>query len=342
MNHWKTFGEFAQAVQSASRPGTTIDPRLIANAPTTYGSEGVGEDGGFAVPEQFTHTIFKAVKSESLMDQVDVLEIDSNHVTVPMDSTAPWVTASGIRVLWRNEAAQMTQSKPALSQKALRLDSLYALVPVSAELMEDSTILGGYLQSRVPEKMAYRITESIIRGSGAGQPAGVLGATGTISVAKDTSTSPVQPADTIRSVNIRAMWDRLNGASRDRAVWLVNPDVESHLATMAYEDVTATASASLYDAATRTLMGRPIVTTEACSKLGDEGDVILADLAQYLLLIQSGGIKQDFSMHVWFDYEVDAFRFRFRVAGIPWLNAPVTPPYSSTTRSDFITLAERA
>jgi HK97 family phage major capsid protein len=341
MKHFQNLGDFAQAIRTASAPSAKADPRLIRNAPTTYSSEGIGEDGGFAVPPEFAGEIFEVVKSESLLGEVDLVETASNSVTLPADQTAPWVNTDGIRVLWKDEAAQMTQSKPELVQKELRLSSLYALVPVSGELAEDAGLLTGYLQSKLAEKIAFRVTESIIRGSGAGQPSGIIDAPGTISVAKDSSTSPIQPADTIRRKNIVDMWDRLNAVSRDRAVWVINPDVESQLAGMPQENATATSSANVYDPSTRTLMGRPIIATEAAAKLGDEGDIILADLSQYLLLVKSGGIKQDFSMDIWFDYDVSAFRFRFRVAGLPWLNAAVTPPYSSVTRSDFVTLAER-
>ncbi len=342
MQHFQNLGLFAQAIREASRSNGQADPRLIRNAPTTYSSEGVGEDGGFAVPGRFADEIFEVVKSESLLGEVNLIETDSNNATLPADETAPWVNDSGIRALWKDEAALMTQSKPKLSQKSLRLNSLYCLIPVSDELAEDSMLLGNYLRARVPEKIGYRVTEAIIRGSGAGQPTGILSANGTISVDKDTSTSPIQPADTIRHANITAMWNRLNAIGRKRAVWLVNPDVESALADMALDPSAATPAASpVYNPTTRTLMGRPIVASEACSALGDEGDIILGDLQQYLLLMRTGGIKQNFSMHIWFDYGVSAFRFRFRVAGLPWLNAAVTPPYSSTTRADFVTLAER-
>jgi HK97 family phage major capsid protein len=342
MKHFQNIGLFAQAVREASRSNGQADPRLIANAPSTFGSEGIGEDGGFAVPGRFADEIFATVKSESLLGQVDLIEVDTNNITLPADQTAPWTNDSGIRVLWGDEAQQMTQSKPKLSQKSLRLHSLYALVPITNELLEDAALLSGYLQSRVAEKIAFRVTEAIIRGSGAGQPSGILGASGTISVAKDTSTSPIQPADTVRHKNVVDMWSRLNAIGRKRAVWLVNPDVESALGDMFLDPSVATPAASpVYDAASRTLMGRPIVATEAASKLGDAGDIILGDLSQYLLLMKTGGIQQDFSLDCWFDFDISAFRFRFRVAGLPWLNAPVTPPYSSTTRSDFVTLAAR-
>ncbi len=48
------------------------------------------------------------------------------------------------------------------------------------------------------------------------------------------------------------------------------------------------------------------------------------------------------SMHLWFDYDVQAFRATFRIDGHPWHAAAVTPPNSSVTRSSCVNLAARA
>ena len=46
-------------------------------------------------------------------------------------------------------------------------------------------------------------------------------------------------------------------------------------------------------------------------------------------------------MHLYFDADVTAFRFIFRLNGMPILSNPITPPKSSNTRSHFVTLAAR-
>ena len=59
---FRNFGEFARAVFQASLPGNAPDGRLLtqrlAAAPTVYGSETAGADGGFLVPPQFAKDIF--------------------------------------------------------------------------------------------------------------------------------------------------------------------------------------------------------------------------------------------------------------------------------------------
>src|SRR5258708_36553807 len=57
---FKSFGEFAQAVRNAELQGGRPDERLLigAAAAPTFGSEGVGQDGGFAVPPDYSKMIW--------------------------------------------------------------------------------------------------------------------------------------------------------------------------------------------------------------------------------------------------------------------------------------------
>ena len=66
-------------------------------------------------------------------------------------------------------------------------------------------------------------------------------------------------------------------------------------------------------------------------RIGASGDVILADLAQYLLVAR--WLKQDVSMHVFFDAAAAAFRF------VLWSSA-LAPQFGSETRSPFGVLAD--
>ena len=61
----------------------------------------------------------------------------------------------------------------------------------------------------------------------------------------------------------------------------------------------------------------------------------------YYSSVKSGGIKFAASMHLYFDYDIEAFRWTFRMGGQPYLSAPVSQAKGSQTLSHFITLAER-
>jgi len=347
---FRNFGDFASSVRVASARGGNIDPRLIANAPSTYSSEGVGEDGGFMVPPDFRQEIMNKVMGvESLLSRTDQMVTGSNSVTFPADETTPWASSGGIQAYWGSEGGAITQSKVELTEKQIRLNKLTCLVPVTEELQQDAGTLSGYLNKKVPEKFDYKIAAAIIAGSGVGQPMGIINAPCTVSAAKDTTSSPVQAADTVTYRNIVDMWNRMYAPCRSRAVWLVNPDVEGQLDMMRFsanrsdEPVpvylpAGGASATPY----ATLRGRPVIPHEACSALGDVGDIILADMSQYLTLTKTAGIRQDVSIHLFFDYDVSAYRFIFRVAGMPWWGSAITPPNSVNTRSCFITLADRS
>lgn len=347
---WRSFGEFAASVRRASARSGSMDPRLVANAPTTYGSEGVGEDGGFAVPPDFRTAIMeKVMGEESLLSRTDQMTTSSNSITFPADETTSWDASGGIQTYWGDEAAQMTQSKLALKEKQVRLHKLYALIPVTEELQEDAPALDSYLRRKVPEKFDYKIQNAIIRGTGAGQPTGILNANALITVAKETTTSPVQPADSIRFDNIVQMFARMYAPCRQRAIWLINQEIEPQLHKMAFDPNTSATPVPVYLPANGlaaspygTLMGRPVVPVESCSALGDVGDIILADLSQYLSVTKTGGVRSDVSMHLFFDYDVSAYRFTLRLAGLPWWNSAITPAYAADTRSCFVTLAERA
>lgn len=341
---FRSFGEFAQSVRnSVLSPGQT-DARLLAAA-TTFGNEGTGADGGFAVPAEFRRDIWKKVMNEdNLLTRTDQLVTGGNNITIPKDETTPWQTTGGIQVYWESEGAQATGSKPALDMATIRLQKLMGLVPVSDELLGDAPGLESWLRSKAPEKMAAKINTAIISGTGAGQPLGILNAGCTISIAKETS----QPADTVRFANINKMWSRMYAPCRRNAIWLINQDIEPQLNAMAF-DPAATSKVPVYlpanglsDSPYASLMGRPVVPVEACKTLGDKGDIILADLSQYMSLTKGQDVQTDVSIHLYFDQALTAFRFIFRVAGQPWWGKAIDPQNGTNTRSCFVTLDERS
>jgi HK97 family phage major capsid protein len=347
---WRHYGDFARAVRSGASKGGSVDPRLQRGEQRatlgTYSNEASGTDGGFAIPPDFKAEIATILTAEeSLLSRTDQQTSSSNVFTIPKDETTPWGT-TGVRAYWEGEAAALTQSKLALEISSLRLHKLSVLVPVTDELLEDAPSLGNYLSRKAPMAMRSKVDTAIVGGSGSGQPLGIIGAPGTIAVAKEGS----QTADTVERLNVEKIWTRCYAEWRSRAVWLINQDVETQLMRMYGIDTESTPlgtwpiylppggySASPFS----TLLGRPIIFTQACETLGDLGDIVLADLSQYLTVTKTGGIRADISIHLWFDQDTTAFRFILRIAGQPWWAAAMAARDGSTTYSPFVTLAER-
>jgi HK97 family phage major capsid protein len=154
-----------------------------------------------------------------------------------------------------------------------------------------------------------------------------------------------QGADTVVSENISKMWARMWAKSRANAVWFINQDVEPQLDAMGVTVglggiPTYMPPGGLADAPYGRLKGRPVVIVEQASTVGDTGDILLADLSQYLL-IDKGGVQAATSIHVQFVTDETAFRFVYRVDGEPVWNAPLTPFKGSNTLSPFVALAAR-
>lgn len=348
---FSNMGDFAKSVRAHALGNVEAESvRKLTNAATTYGNEGTGADGGFLVPPEFASNIWKKVEAEeNLMSRCTELTPSGNSMTLPKDETTPWGT-SGIQAYWESEAAAASQTKAVFESSTLRLFKLMALAPVTDELLEDSSGFESWIQAKVPGILAHKINSAIVSGTGVGMPLGILNSGSKISVAKETS----QPADTVWFANINKMWSRMYAPWRRNSVWLINQDIEPSLHGMAFQ---ATGASSMLPGTSAvpaylpmnglsgspyaTLMGRPVIPVQACKTVGDVGDIILVDLAQYWLLRKSSGIRTDTSLHLYFDQAVTAFRFIFRVNGQPACSAVITPENGSNTLSWAVTLDAR-
>lgn len=344
---FNTLGHLAQAVRAACIQPGNMDNRLRA-ALSTYGNESSGVDGGFAVPPDFRTEIMRLVSAEeSLFSRCDSPPTSSNSVTVPTDETSAYST-TGVRVYTRAEGAAMTQSKPALKEVTCKLHETYAFVPMSDELMEDVPMMSTYLSTKAGEAFQFKLNDYIVNGTGVGQMLGMKNSGALVTVAAEGS----QTADTLHGDNVIKMWARMPGAVRGRSVWLINQDLEPQLMKLGVVVGTAAGTATggmpvymppggLSAAPYGTLLGRPVILTEACAAIGDVGDIYLAFLGGYFAPIKAGGVKSDVSMHLYFDQGVTAFRWTLRVGGQPWLSAPIARKNGSNTLSHFVTLAAR-
>ena len=334
---FRSIGEWAIAARK-TRFGNP-DQRIV-NVPTSFGSEGTNADGGFAVPPDFRAEIMKQVMSEeSLLSRCDVQTTSSNALSLPLDSTTPWQTSGGVLVNWTGEGTAISESKPSFGKLNIPVHKLAAMVPLTEELMEDVPAMTRWLTTKVPEKFTSELNNVIISGNGVAKPQGLLSAPALVTQDAESG----QGASTIVVKNILKMWGRMYAPCRARAVWLINQDSEQQLqqltmpATNPYQAVYVPPgglSASPYS----TLLGRPIIPIEACSALGTEGDIILADLSQYCIVMKAGGIRQDVSIHLYFDSDHTTFRFIMRVGGQSYWPSTIARKNGSNTLSPIITL----
>jgi HK97 family phage major capsid protein len=316
---------------------------------STYGSEGVGADGGFAVPPEFKAAILQKVLAEtSLLSLADQIPTESSSVSIPKDEATPW-GGTGIQGYWDGEAVAGTQKKPVIESSTIKLHKLTSLVPVTEELLEDAPAIATYVGNKASDVLDFKITDAFVNGTGAGMPLGILNSPCLVTQAAEGS----QVAGTIHGLNLIKMWCRMPPRWRKKSVWLVHPDAEPELMKAGLQIGPAAAGAatggqlvwmpagSLSDSPFATLFGRPVIPTQACKQPGTVGDIIFAAMPQYAAFVKGPGLVAETSIHLWFDQGVTAFRFTFRIGGQPWWSAPITDKNGSTTRSAFVALAAR-
>jgi HK97 family phage major capsid protein len=351
---WGSFGEFLNCVKQAYDPSRGfIDDRLMGDREgkiqnSTGTNVTVSSDGGFMVQQQFVTKMMDSIMGlSSVFGRIFMIPIGegSNGIVMPKmkeTSRADGSRSGGVRAYWASEGGTATASKPQIDEVTLKLEKLLAFCYMTEELMRDATAMEAFVNKKYSEEMAFKIDDSIFNGDGKGKPLGVLNSPALVTVAKEAG----QAADTVVWQNIIKMWSRLAPACQTRAVWYINQEVQTELMTMAQSVGTGGvpvylpaggASASPY----MTLMGRPVIPVEHLSKLGDAGDILLADMGDYIGIDKSG-IVADTSIHVQFLYDENVFRFRYRFNGCPYTNSPVASyKNASHTVSPYVTLAAR-
>ena len=342
-NGFENMGEYATAVMKAGGPTGHKDPRLLhpdAAGATTFGSEGTGSEGGFLVPEQFSNEIMQlALEQDSLMVMTRNFPVTGNSMKFPTSETTPWGT-NGNRTYWEAEAAKATESKPDLKRVKLELYKLMSLSPVTDEMLEDGRVLERFISEEIAKSIRWKTNDSIVNGTGAGQPQGFVTSNALLSVPKVTS----QTADTINATNVAKMYASMPAGMVSTSAWLIAPDAFHQLIVMTVGNapIWTPPNAGLKNAPAGLLLGRPIIMSQSCQTIGDEGDIYFVDLKSYLTISKAGGVKTDTSIHLYFDYGQTAFRTTFRMDGKPWMQDTIDQPNSSVDLSPFVTLAARA
>jgi HK97 family phage major capsid protein len=223
----------------------------------------------------------------------------------------------------------------------LQLKKLAGLVYCTDELVADSVVLEAFLRKAFASEFAFVIDDVILRGTGAGQPLGILASPALCTQAKEGG----QAAKTITAANVLAMFSRLLASSVDTAVWYYNVDAFPQIASMTIVSGTAgqpcyMPAGGLSGRAYATLLGLPLIPLEQCATLGQPGDLILMDPARYILATK-GGLQVASSIHVRFVADESVIRFIYRLDGQPDLSAEITPYQGTATQSAYIVLAER-
>ena len=355
---YQSFGQFLGTVKDGANDGEVrknfkeqITKRLHASGEVTKAASGMNEavdsEGGFLVPPTFSNTIFQRVYENDILSRCDKYTVTGRTMKFPCIDETSRVDGSrfgGVLAYWADEANTVTAKKPKFRMLSLTLRKLMALGYVTEELIDDAAVaMDAFLTKNFTGEIEFQIGAALLRGDGASQPLGILNAPCKVAVAKESG----QAAASVVFSNITKMWQRMWAPSRKNATWFINQDIEHQLYTMTIQGSAGGVfpaylpPGGLSESPYGTLMGRPVVPVEFCSTLGTEGDIVLADMSQYVV-INKGSIDTQMSMHLRFDYDEMAYRSIFRIDGSPWWATALTPYKGTATQSPIITLQTRS
>lgn len=346
--HERPFANLGEQMQAVHRTafGHDRDPRLVSAA--LGANETIPSDGGFLVQVDYNSEILRRTFDKAnLAAKVRKFPLGPNSNGMKInalkdDSRATGSRYGGVRGYWMAEAASLTASGPMqFRQMELNLKKLGGLLYATDEQLQDAAFLEAMMLAAVSDEFAFLVDESIWTGNGAGKPLGFMNAGCKVTVTKEVG----QAAKTIVFENVQKMWSRLWAKSMPNATWYINQDCYPQLNAMSL--VVGTGGVPVYlppgglsQAPFGTLMGRPVQPLEFSETLGTEGDIVLADISQYMMIDKS--VAAATSIHVAFLTGEQAFRFIYRVDGQPVDNKPITPYKGTATQSPFVSLATRA
>ena len=340
---FESFGTFLQAVHRAGVQGGHRDPRLIEERAISGASESIPSDGGYLVQTDFAAEIWRRANEVGvLLPRCRRIPISANANSFTMNivdesSRATGSRWGGVQIYRKPEAGTATAKKVKFGQISLKLKKLIGTTYSTDELEADAAALAAVVGQGFAEEFAFVVDDEIFRGDGASQMLGIVNSACYVEVAKETD----QEAASIMYENLVKMYSRFYGSN---GVWLCNRDVFPALATMSLELDTPVylppggASVAPYGS----IFGQPVLFIETASTLGTAGDIVLADLSQYLV-IEKGGLNGASSMHVKFVEDEMCYRWTYRNDGRPIWKSALTPyKGASNTRSPFVGLAVRA
>lgn len=338
------FGKFLTAVKGAEKG--RVDARLSyfeGEREAKDLAEATGSTGGYLVPTEFRPMLMAEVEENAIVrKRAMVIPMTRRSIDVPalkQDGTTAgqphWF--GGMLAFWEAEAATIAETEPAFRNITLTAHELTAVTHVSNNLLADSAISLSALLTGArgfPGVIAWKEDYAFLRGTGSGEPLGILNAPATLDVDRTGASSGTIVYDDLANMMAAFM-------PSGKGVWVASIAVKATLLKLAGPTATNYAGSylwgSLKDGVPDQLFGYPIIFTEKTPALGTRGDIMLCDFSHYYVGDRMSTTIESSDQARWLKNQT-SWKVTHRVDGQPWLNAPFTLADGSTKISPFVAL----
>ena len=330
---FRGFGDFLQAVRFNPAHSALEYRERVIDSEKRVMSMGVGAAGGFIVPEQFRETLLKIEPQAAIFrPRAQVIPAGSppdSAITMPaLDQSGVKGVYSGVTVNWIAEAGDKPVTEPSLLEVKLEPCEVAAHVVVTDKLLRNSAAAGALISSLLRKAIIAAEDVAFLRGTGVGQPAGVIGHGSTINIAR-------AGAGLIAYADIVNMFASFMFGGQP--VWIGSQSILPQLMALADVGNHIIWQPNARDGAPGSLMGFPLILNARSPVLGAQGDLILVDL-DYYLIKDGSGIAVDMSDGYYFKNNKTIIKAWWNVDGQPWMTTPLLLEDGASTVSPFVVL----
>lgn len=318
---WRSLGEFVQTV--AFNPN---DRRLRGReieVESRQQQQSTGASGGFLVPDVFSKELLKVDPDEAIIRPRarvfgGATSTGFGELHIPALDYSPAGPAisnmyAGAVVTWIGEGIGKPETEINFRRVTLHPFEVAAHVPVTDRLLRNAPLIEDIIKTQLRGALIGAEENAFLNGAGGNQPTGIIGHAATIGVNR------AGAGDTVAYNDVAAMLQVFRGR---RGVWIVGRDVLPQLMILQDANNNYIWQPSARDGNPGTLFGMPVLFSDFSPALGDDGDVVLADLSYYLIG-DGDGVSIAVSPHVRFLENMTVIKAWKTVDGTPWLNAPL-------------------
>ena len=154
-------------------------------------SEGIDENGGYLVPEEYDKRLIDGLTEENVIRKLATVITTSGEHKINIAGTKP-------AAAWIEEGEALTFGDATFDQIILDAHKLHVAVKVTEELLYDNAFnLENYLIQQFYKALANAEEDAFINGDGTGKPLGILATTGGAEVGVTTASSSAITADEV-------------------------------------------------------------------------------------------------------------------------------------------------
>jgi HK97 family phage major capsid protein len=321
---FKNIGEFMQ---------------MVSTNPNELKAMGInsGEDGGFAVPDEFRTSILNVPPYEAIVrPRATVLPPGDNpdsKLEIPALRQGATGILAGFSFTAVAEGTAGTAISPKLDLVTLEPQRMSGYVVVANSLLRNATAMSAFIESEFRRSKAALEDYWFIQGNGGGTyPLGFLNSPAALSVTRGT-------ASTIAFADVANMLAK--SIAINTGIWICSqsalPQIIQLKDSVGNAIFISSGNAGAVPSLPATLFGRPIYFTFRQPALGTKGDLMFVDPSYYLIKDGSGPYVQA-SEHVAFTSDQTYIKMTFFLDAQPWVKTAVVMDDGTTTASPYVIL----